>query len=483
MIAVAGLIWLVASVWAQYPTQYPGQYPPNTYPPGTYPPGTYPGGGYPPNTYPPNTVPARLPGGIPVAVPVPTPKIPKKESKSGDNAKVTLSSVDGTLRKLAEKDLVLAARKTLLRFRLLAKTEFSDTKGGTVRESLMHPGDQLSVQVSPDDPETALRVVLVHSGTAAERAEAERPFDPDTVRAPRAEDLSKPRTVTAHGSAPEPAETSAADAEPASSAGNAAGDAASKDVAEPTEPARPAEVAPAAPDLRPQTDAAILGDARARSAEFSAGLPNYLVQQVTSRYFSSGFPAQWRELDVVTAELTYVNGTEDYRDFRINGEPIRRPIESTGTWSTGEFGSTLEDVMSPLTNASFHRRGEEKLAGRQAYVFDYTVAQATSHWTMVSPDGRRYSPAYEGAVWIDAATRRVLKVEQRTKGIPSDFPISRAEAVLEYGFAAIDRNTYLLPAKGESNGCMTGSGACTRNVIEFRNYRKFTADSTVTFGK
>jgi hypothetical protein len=30
---------------------------------------------------------------------------------------------------------------------------------------------------------------------------------------------------------------------------------------------------------------------------------------------------------------------------------------------------------------------------------------------------------------------------------------------------------------------MSGSGACTRNVIEFRNYRKFEAESTVTFGK
>jgi hypothetical protein len=59
----------------------------------------------------------------------------------------------------------------------------------------------------------------------------------------------------------------------------------------------------------------------------------------------------------------------------------------------------------------------------------------------------------------------------------------RAEAILEYGFAKIDQTAYLSPAKGETNGCMGGSGACTRNVIEFRNDRKFTAESSVSFGK
>jgi hypothetical protein len=76
-----------------------------------------------------------------------------------------------------------------------------------------------------------------------------------------------------------------------------------------------------------------------------------------------------------------------------------------------------------------------------------------------------------------------LRIEQRTAAMPRDFSVSRAEAILEYGFARIDQTTYLLPAKAETNGCMSGSGACTRNVIEFRNYRKFTAESSVTFGK
>jgi hypothetical protein len=423
---------------------------------------------------------------VPVGIPVPEAKLPKKDSKSAEDGKITLASVDGALRKLGETDLVLGARKGLLRFRLLGKTRFLNPKGEPVRDSLLHAGDLITVQASPDDVETALRVVLVRSGTAAERTAAERPFDPDTVRAPRPEDLGKARTVAAREATPE-AGTGSAEPEAAASPGAAtvSGAAPGNPPGNPpgAAPGNPPDNPPAPPDLRPRTDAAVIGDARTESAEFSASLPNYLAQQATTRYFATGLPAHWQEIDRVTAELSYVDGKENYRDFRIDGRETSRPIESTGAWSTGEFGTTLNHVMSPYTNASFRRRGEEKIAGRQAYVFDYTVAQPNSHWTLVSPDGRQYNPSFEGAVWIDAATRRVLRLEMRATALPRDFAINRAESILEYGFVKIEQNAYLLPTKSENTGCMSGSGTCTRNSIEFRNYRKFTAESTVSFEK
>jgi len=463
----------------QYPTQYPpGQYPPGQYPPGQYPPGQYPPGQYPPNTYP-NTYPTRLPGGVPVDLPVPRIPSPSKGPKDkgkgkAEEAKMTVAPVDGTLRKLGEKDLVLQTpKKSFLRFRLLAKTRFQNKAGEAIRDSLLHPGDQLSVQVNPEDEETAVRVVLVRSGTAEERRVAELPYDQSAVRAPTAEDLGKRTTIAAGGGAASEPETHS-EAPTETPAGAPAAATAGEDDAGP---------APASGAPRATTDEAYIKDARAASATFSASLPSYLAQQVTTRYFATGWPvAHWQEIDEVTAELAYVGGKEDYRDFKIDGNPIERP-EQSGSWSTGEFGTTLEDVMSFGTDAAFKRRGEATVAGRTAVVFDYTVAQEHSHWTMVAPDQRTYKPAYDGAIWIDKDTRRVLRIEQRANSFPRDFPVRRAEAILQYGYAKIDGKSYLLPASGENVGCMSGSGACTRNAIVFRNYRKFTTDSTITFGK
>jgi len=450
---------------AQYPPgQYPpGQYPPGQYPPGQYPPGQYPPGQYPPNTYPPNTYP--MPGGVPIGIQVPEIKLPKREPKDKKRDKEgsehsTVVSVDGSLRRLRDKDLLLQAAHGALRFRLLAKTQFRNKAGDPIRDSLLKPGDQLSVEASPDDEETALRVIFLREGTAAERSAAERPVEEASIRAPGPGDFGKLRTETTGEHSAEPAASGNPEAAPA--------------------PA-PAEPPPSDPNSpRFTTDEQVIADARSVAASFEASLPNYLTEQVTTRYYSTGGLSAWRSIDVVTAELAYVDGKEDYRNFRIDGQPVDRP-ETSGSWSTGEFGTTLADVLSFATNASFRRKREERFAGSPAIVFDLTVAQPNSHWTVVTPDQRRYHPAYDGAIWIDKNSRRVLRIEQRATLFPNDYPFSRVESTLTYGLVDIEHHTYLLPASAENIACSRGSGTCTKNTIEFRNYRKFTIDSQVKF--
>ena len=102
---------------------------------------------------------------------------------------------------------------------------------------------------------------------------------------------------------------------------------------------------------------------------------------------------------------------------------------------------------------TIHRPGEDRIGSRQAVVFDFTVTAGNSHWELASPDGRGYNAAYEGAIWIDKDTRRVLRIEQSTTGLPQDFPLSKAETVLTYAFVKIDNKPYLLPAGSENLGC------------------------------
>jgi hypothetical protein len=480
VLRVSTLVLGLTCAWAQYPPgQYPpGQYPPGQYPPGQYPPGQYPGGQYPPGQYP-NTYPTRLPGGIPVNLPVPEVKLPKRESKDknggSSDAKMTLAPVDGTLRKLGDKDLFLQTTgKTLLRFRLLVKTQFRDKQGAPVRDSLLHPGDQLSVLVNPDDPETAIRVVFVREATAAEKKAADRSME--EARAPEAKDLGKARIVIGNESTtPTETETTASVEAPPVPPSTASSDGTV------ITPDAAAPVASGPPRL--VDDATVLSDARTAARSYSTTLPNFLAEQKTTRYFSGGWPASWNEIDVVTATVAYANGKEDYRNIQVNGIPANVPPERSGSWSTGEFATTLQDVLSPITNAAFKRRGEDRIAGRPAFVYDYTVLQPNSHWTLVSPDGRNYNPPYDGAVWIDKDTRRVLRIEQKTTSMPSDFPIRRAESTVEYGFVKIEQSTYLLPVLSENLGCMSGSGSCSRNSIQFHDYRKFSTDSTIKFDK
>lgn len=455
------------------PTQSPGQYPPGQYPPGQYPPGQYPPGQYPGGQYP--------VGGIPINLPqIKLPQRHPKDSGGDQSTKITLASADGTLRKLGEKDLLLETKKTrVLKFRLLAKTVFQDTKGDPVRDSLLHPGDRLTVHASTDDPETAVKVTLVRSGTSAEREAASAPIEEASIVTPVAEDLKNPRAMVARERSGGAGSSTAGNA-PSSNAGGESNDA----------NAHP-EVRRGAPggessgdgQTAPQGDDQVIADAREATATFSAELPNFLVQQVTTRYQSSSGQRNWKALDVVTADVAVVNGKEDYRNILVNGHAPSGPVEKTGSWSTGEFAITLEDILSPLTAAVFVRRRDDSIAGRDALVYNLSVLQENSHWTIVSADGTQYKPAYAGTIWIDKETRRVLRIEQRALHLPDGFTYDRAESAVEYGFVRIEGKSYLLPVTSLNSACLAGTGNCVRNEISFRNYRKFAVESDIKFDK
>ena len=472
--AVCLFTFLCLAVNGQYPTSYPpGQYPPGQYPPGQYPPGQYPPGQY-PNTYPPNTMPG--PMGIPM--PVPNIHLPKRKEKTSNNTttKMTVETLEGTLRRLAEKDLLVQTSPSkILKFRLIPRTEFIGKDGRQVRDSLIHPGDHVAVDVNPDDVETAIRVVVMRFGSGAEREAASVPVDEARVATPDSGDFGKSHTVTDANRDDSPHESSSSASE------SAGGDSERPTLTRtPERVDEPAATGPTAPNLSDNSTDSIIRDARSAAMSFSADLPNFLVQQVTTRYAGSRYVDNWRAMDVVTADVASVGGKEDYRNIKVNGRPTDKP-EDSGSWSTGEFQITLEDILSPLTAAEFTPRGQDRIANRAAWVFDLSVNQPHSHWTLVSEGGRKYNPAYKGAIWVDKETRRVLRIEQKALGIPRDFAYDKAEASVEYGFVNIEGRPYLLPVQSVNMACMAGSSNCSRNAIEFRNYRKFTTDSNVTF--
>jgi hypothetical protein len=224
---------------------------------------------------------------------------------------------------------------------------------------------------------------------------------------------------------------------------------------------------------------------RAREAAFSFSetLPNYIVKQYTTRYATGaarGGRTSWQVLDNVTADVIEENGTEKYKNILVNGKPPKENVEESGSWSSGEFSSLLLDIMSPSTGADFHGKRDSKIVNRDAFRYDYSVEQPNSHWKVESR-GQTYSPAYTGSIWIDKETARVLRIELAAQGMPRGFPLDTVESAVDYDFVLIGDGKYLLPVHSEALSCGRGTSDCSRNVIEFRNYRKFTAETSITF--
>jgi hypothetical protein len=226
----------------------------------------------------------------------------------------------------------------------------------------------------------------------------------------------------------------------------------------------------------------LISKARANAEGFTETLPNYVVQQFMARYASYTSKPDWKPLDVVAADVVYENKRESYRNLKINGKPVKQGMEElSGSWSTGEFGTVLRNLLAPITAAHFRLRRQTTMAGRTAVIYGYDVDRENSRW-LVKVGSQSVEPAYRGAIWIDKETALVLRIEMEAVDLPSAFPLDKVETATDYGFVRLGGTTeFLLPVHAETLSCQSGTSNCNRNQIDFRNYHKYTGESSITF--
>jgi len=160
---------------------------------------------------------------------------------------------------------------------------------------------------------------------------------------------------------------------------------------------------------------------------------------------------------------------------------VKSMEEVGGNWSTGEFATLLDDLFDPSTAARFRRSGQETLRGHSTSVFKFEVTREHSHWRIMTT-AQLYYPAYRGTIWVDKATSRVLRLELESRNMPLLFPIEKTEVASDYDLVRLSTpQDFLLPTVSEVLSCQRSSSYCSRNRIEFRNYRKFGAESDITF--
>ncbi|MGO9260796.1 MAG: hypothetical protein ACLQU1_31485 [Bryobacteraceae bacterium] len=506
---LAGMVFGLGVVSAQvYP---PGGYPPGGYPPGGYPPGSYPPGSYPPGGY---------PGGAGIPIPTRGSKTPAPKTNTGalPNFRGKLKNMDAKLVSLELGD------HRVLDFKRNDKTKFYKN-GDEVKNPKFNVGDQISIE-GPEAQDGTMTAVNVYWEKAAEgTATADKNGGAvDTWK--DTPDGGKPGAVKSDTSSDAPSlSRSAENVPPPSQAPDDPGrpklvrgkpaDPSREHATDPP-PDTPATATQTATNNAPPTlagggvNAGPLGgppsirrtddeDAAPRmvirpgddlirraadaAMDFTEALPAYVCQEVMTRYQSESAHASWQPLDIVTANIVYENGKEDYRDIAIDGRKTTKGMmDIGGSTSTGEFATVLIDLFSPATAADFRAQGESRSSGIVSKLYDFTVKRENSHWE-IHMGGQSFDPPFKGSVWIDPQTARVLRIEMQAFGFPADFPTDHVESATDYQYTRLgDAKQYLLPVHAETLSCQRGTTYCSRNTIDFRNYHKYTGESSITFG-
>jgi len=224
----------------------------------------------------------------------------------------------------------------------------------------------------------------------------------------------------------------------------------------------------------------VLEEVRDYATNYTKRLPDFICTQVTRRYFDPSGLEFWQRDDVVTARLGYFEQKEDYKVMTVNNAPTNRTMDQLGgTTSSGEFGSMMREIFDSASRTQFHWLRWATLRGRRMHVFQYRVAQAYSKWHVSYEKREDYVPAYTGLIYVDRDTSMVMRITFEAEGLPPSFPVQQAGTVLDYDFISINQSEYVLPLRAVVR--MRSGKLLSKNEVEFRMYRKFSAEATITF--
>lgn len=213
---------------------------------------------------------------------------------------------------------------------------------------------------------------------------------------------------------------------------------------------------------------------RAATAEWLEHLPDFICDQTNRRMVSVDMGRSWRATDTHEVEVTYTQGRERYRLLRLNGVSVlgEQASNARTLGSAGEFATSLKTLLDPGTAPEFRDGGKDHSLRK----LTFRVQAERSRWS-VGTDVR-INPAYQGSISVEEKTGRVHRIAMLSREFPRDFAVQSVAHATDYGAVEIGGQPFLLPARSLVEAC-DDKGRCQRSVIEFTNYRKFTAESKI----
>jgi hypothetical protein len=257
--------------------------------------------------------------------------------------------------------------------------------------------------------------------------------------------------------------------------------------------APPAALLPPKQDPPPTSEeqAALIDELRDYALNYSGNLPDFICTQVTKRYGApkpgtkyggkSDDDPRWQAFDELTMRLSYFNQKEDYKLILHNNTPTAQDYKNVGGSSSyGDFGTMLRKIFEVGTEARFEWDHWGTLRGQRVMAFAYRVPQERSEYHIQVPDEHLDIIAgYHGLVEADKRTHKIMRITVEADNLPVGYPVKSTRTILDYDYTDLAGHMFLLPLKGQV--FMTAADIVTRNDESFHNYRKYSADSAISF--
>ena len=246
----------------------------------------------------------------------------------------------------------------------------------------------------------------------------------------------------------------------------------------------------------------ILESVRTTALRYTYRLPDFICTQITHRQASpqsgmnagTGISANQTNLglpganrsglggtnDEIEERLTYFGQKESYEVIAVDGKRVSGVdhLQFQGAITVGEFGSALRDIFDPRSHTDFRWERKSSLHGHSVYILRFRVPKEHGNIVIDRDQRKQIVVPYSGKLFVDTKSLEVLRLTSNLE-LPHDFPILSVESSVEYKPTSIAGKDYILPYRSEVR--LKDMWDLYVNRIDFKNYQKFTTESTIHY--
>ncbi len=227
----------------------------------------------------------------------------------------------------------------------------------------------------------------------------------------------------------------------------------------------------------------IIEIARQRSLDYQDTLPNFTCLQVTRRLVDASGKRNWRVKDNITELLRYSDKQEVRQTLEVDGVKVQGPrLKLGGVLSSGELGGLLNAVFDPKAKAAFVWKDLANLGNQTCHVYSFHVERTNSSYSLEAGTHAQNARtvAFHGQIYIDSNSYAIRRISIEAENVPAAFPVQESSIMVDYDVVAVGAHDYMLPISAEMLVRM-GKRSLVRNEINFRDYRRFGAESSIKF--
>lgn len=231
------------------------------------------------------------------------------------------------------------------------------------------------------------------------------------------------------------------------------------------------QVADAPPSAAEQQ--ALTAKIKQTALRFRGQLPDFMCTEIETRW--EGTEVKLKRHDSLELLVYFTqDGRTGIKLLKIDGKPVRKDYEKAGGAMDPEFlhGAILPThLFGPKADPQFEWKRWDTLGGRRMAVLAFRAEKP-----VIQAQGLPL--AFHGLVYANPADGMVMRLEVEGD-VPPGSLFDETGWDVDYGSVTLSGRELILPVKAVTR--FRRGKSMWRNEMVFTGYRKYEADSTVTF--